>query len=424
MIKKKMSLLLAAVLVATGVGIAKPASAVEATKVLPAISYIAPQYTLATDNAPFTFALEAANYEGDVQYRIFVQKDGGTWTELTDGYSEAVNAKVPYIPEVAKNLAAGKYKASIWVKRADVDGVNKNSLGTYDTYFAKNFSIGTAASVSQRADLRDLGIKDTYNVGDKISLTGKEGYTYKLHIYDPSAATRKAGWTIDATYETAENTEDDFTFTKPGTYLVDVWGMTATPSDAVKKQGYDGWALKVVTVEEKQGIAVESSIKEAMFGSLLTVRSEFPGAVKYQAYKDGEVLTKATELGKEASVFPAMEAGEEIEVKLLDAAGKVVATTKLNIGETAYVAAPEVKEANATATVKEAMFGSLVTVTTDFEGAVKFQLVDANGEVLTKVTEIGKEASVFPAMKAGEKVKVNLLDAEGTVLATAETTLK
>ncbi|KEI12469.1 hypothetical protein Z959_04530 [Clostridium novyi B str. ATCC 27606] len=252
MIKRKMSVLLAAVVVASGVGMAKPAFAANTgAKQLPAVSYIAPQNTLATDKEPFSFALEAANYEGDVQYRIFIQKDGGKWTELTNGYSEAVNAKIPYIPQVKKNLEAGKYKASVWVKRAEVkEGNNKSKFGSYDTYYVKEFSIKTADAFKGRAELGDLGIKDTYKVGEKLTLKGHKGSQYKLHIYDPSAKTRKEGWIIDKTYETGEAT--NFTFTKPGKYLVDVWGMSTNPTDAVKAQGYGGWKLKVVTVEEGQ----------------------------------------------------------------------------------------------------------------------------------------------------------------------------
>lgn len=193
MIKRKMSVLLAAVVVASGVGMAKPAFAANTgAKQLPAVSYIAPQNTLATDKEPFSFALEAANYEGDVQYRIFIQKDGGKWTELTNGYSEAVNAKIPYIPQVKKNLEAGKYKASVWVKRAEVkEGNNKNKFGSYDTYYVKEFSIKTADAFKGRAELGDLGIKDTYKVGEKLTLKGHKGSQYKLHIYDPSAHQQK-----------------------------------------------------------------------------------------------------------------------------------------------------------------------------------------------------------------------------------------
>jgi len=303
-IKRKMSLLLSAVVVASGVGMATPAFAANAPKQLPAISYIAPEHTIATDNVPFTFALEAANYEGDVQYRIFVQKEGGKWTELTDGYTKPVNAKVPYIPQVKKNLSAGKYKASVWVKRAEVkEGTHKNAFGSYDTYYVKNFSIGTAKSLANRVDLNDLGIKDTYKVGEKVTLKSKDGYKYKLHIYDPSAKVRRDGWKIDTTYETGDATS--YTFTKPGKYLVDVWGMTDKSSAAAKSQGYDGWKLKVVTVEEKKQEDVKATIKIE------------DGTTKFNKYVEATLNVsdpenyKVTVCGKELK-FVARKNGEKV----------------------------------------------------------------------------------------------------------------
>lgn len=250
MIKRKMSLLLSAVVVASGVGMSTPAFAANAAKQVPAISYMAPDHTLATDKEPFSFAVEAKGYEGDVQYRIFIQKQGEKWTELTDGYSKPVSAKVPFIPKVNKNLKPGKYVASVWVKRAGQEGTHKNKFGSYDSYSVKNFSIQKSDYFKGRAKLDNLGIKDTYKVGEKVTIKGEAGSKYKLHVYNPAATNRKAGWIMDQTYETAENTS--YTFTKPGTYLIDVWGMSNKPSDAVKKLGYGGWTLKVVTVEENK----------------------------------------------------------------------------------------------------------------------------------------------------------------------------
>ena len=259
MIKRKMSLLLSAVVVASGVGMTTPAFAVNAAKQVPAISYLAPDHTLATDKEPFSFAVEAKGYEGDVQYRIFIQKEGQKWTELTDGYSKPVSAKVPFIPQVNKKLTPGKYVASVWVKRAGQEGVNKNKFGSYDSYSVKNFSIQKSDYFKGRAKLDNLGIKDTYKVGEKVTIKGEAGSKYKLHVYDPSATNRKAGWIMDNTYETADNTS--YTFTKPGTYLIDVWGMSDKPLEAVKNLGYGGWTLKVVTVEENKEEAVKATIK-------------------------------------------------------------------------------------------------------------------------------------------------------------------
>ncbi|MCY6959364.1 hypothetical protein [Clostridium brassicae] len=394
MIKRKMSLLLAAAIVATGVGMAKPAFADQAKTTLPAITYIAPQHTLATDNVPFTFALEAANYEGDVQYRIFVQKDGGAWTELTNGYTEAVNAKVPYIPSVAKNLEAGKYKASIWVKRAEVkEGANKNVTGSYDTYYVKNFSIGTAESLKERADLSGLGIKDTYKVGEKVTISGKEGYQYKLHIYDPSAPVRREGWTIDKTYETA--TDTSYTFTKPGKYLVDVWGMTSNPSEAIKTQGYDGWMLKVVTVEDKttEEVTAKVEIKDAFDQFNKTVVVTLEGTDHPENYK---VVSKVS--GKELKYYETSKTFKEVVASTLaEEAAKAENYTIVNT----KVDVPAVKDVKVTDAFDQ--FNKTVAVTLDTDKPENFKVV-------SKVS--GKELKYYETSKTFKEVVASTLAEE------------
>ena len=385
MIKRKMSLLLSAVVVASGVGMATPAFAANAPKQLPAISYIAPEHTIATDNVPFTFALEAANYEGDVQYRIFVQKDGGKWTELTDGYTEAVNAKVPYIPQIKKNLSAGKYKASVWVKRAEVkEGTHKNSLGSYDTYYVKNFSIGTAKSLENRVDLNDLGIKDTYKVGEKVTLKAKDGYKYKLHIYDPSAKVRRDGWKIDETYETGDATS--YTFTKPGKYLVDVWGMTNKSSDAAKAQGYDGWKLKVVTVEENKEEDVKAKLEEVSdgvtaFDRYVKVSLNVSDPENYKVTVNGTDL----EYFKEGKYFDGTVAVTETDsAKIKEQIEKGIKVTK--IGEKVEVPSYKVEEVSDGVT----SFDRYVKVTLDTKTPEKFEV-----EVCGTKLEYYKEGKFF-----------------------------
>lgn len=369
MIKKKMSLLLAAVLVASGVGMVKPAFAVDAkAKALPVVTYAAPEHTIATDDAPFTFAVQSAKYEGDVQYRIFVQKDGGKWFELTDGYSEAVSGKNPYIPKVTKNLEAGHYKASIWVKRAEVEeGVDKNVFGSCDTYCVKTFSIGTAESLKNRANLNDLGIKDTYKVGEKLTISGKEGYQYKLHMYDPSVPVRREGWYIDNTYEAAATT--DYTFTKPGTYLVDVWGLTPNPSEAVKRQGYDAWKLKVVTVEEgnkEVKSTVEVSEGVTPFDRYVKVTLDVADPANYEVTVAGQKLDFA-----EGKNFFDGIVNQTDEAKIKESV-KVV-----KIGEPVEVPTAKVEKVEAGVTP----FDRYVTVTLDTETPEKFE-VTVDGQKL------------------------------------------
>nr|WP_272507416.1 hypothetical protein [Clostridium aestuarii] len=215
----------------------KPAFAEVNTAKVPAVTYIAPNHTMVEAGDNFSFVLQA-NTEEEVQYRVWAQNiKTGKWFEITDGYSDAVKGTEPFIPTAVKNLEEGAYKASIWIKKA-------GSEAKYDSYAVKNFKVQKDGYFAERANMDELGLKDTYKAGEKIAITGSD--EYKLHIFNPSAATRKEGWMIDEDYETAEATS--YTFEKPGTYLVDVWGKKA---DSQNK--YDGWVLKVVTVTEGTG---------------------------------------------------------------------------------------------------------------------------------------------------------------------------
>lgn len=230
MVKKKISMLLAAVLVASGVAVAAPAKA--ETKV--AVTYAAPAQTMVETDNKMEFALQANTAEA-VEYRVWAQNvKTGKWVELTDGYQVSEVGTNPYIPATVKDLEEGAYKASIWVREA-------GSEAKFDSYTVRNFKVQKDGYFDTRANMDELGLKDTYKVGENIALTGAD--EYKLHIFDPSVPVRSEGWMLDDTYEGAEATS--YTFTKAGTYLVDVWGKKA---DSTNK--YDGWILKVVTVTE------------------------------------------------------------------------------------------------------------------------------------------------------------------------------
>ncbi len=279
MVKKKISMLLAAVLVASGVAVATPAKA--ETQV--AITYSAPAQTMVETNDKMEFVLQS-NTGDAVEYKVWAQNlETKEWVELTDGYQMSEVGTNPFQPETVKELPEGKYKASIWVRKV-------GSEAKYDSFLVKNFSVKAEGYFADRANMDALGLKDTYKVGESVTITGAD--EYKLHIFDPSVPVRAEGWTIDADYESAEDTADDYKFTKPGTYLVDVWGKKAGTTN---KQGYQGWTLKVVTVtEDEQGEVVPTVEVSAGLDSFsrtvkVTLNVEDPENYKV-TYTDGTEL--------------------------------------------------------------------------------------------------------------------------------------
>ena len=124
-IKKSLSLFIVALFVMVGILgtiTAKSASNV-AVVVFPTINNIVREHTplVAGDTEKFKVT---SNYEGQVQYKALLF-DGTVWSELSTAYGVAVDAKTPFVLPQTKQFKAGKYRLSVWVKRAGTVGSKK-----------------------------------------------------------------------------------------------------------------------------------------------------------------------------------------------------------------------------------------------------------------------------------------------------------
>jgi len=91
-----------------------------------------------------------------------------------------------------------------------------------------------------------------------------------------------------------------------------------------------GEAGKVVIEEkEMEEIAVEATVKALNFGGNITVTCENDKVATYRVFKDGEEVTYDAVAINEAAkdLYPLPKAGEEVVVKLYDAAGALIAET-------------------------------------------------------------------------------------------------
>ncbi|NRT35211.1 hypothetical protein BJV38_002202 [Clostridium beijerinckii] len=90
-----------------------------------------------------------SKYDGDysdygnydpVQYRVFIAKsENEDYTELTNGYSNAIPAYNEFTIEDNNALTEGKYKVMIFVKKSSSNGTDQNSYGAYDKIYNFNF---------------------------------------------------------------------------------------------------------------------------------------------------------------------------------------------------------------------------------------------------------------------------------------------
>lgn len=95
----------------------------------------------------------ASNISENVQYRLFIYKypnnvydatykySNVTYTELTNGYSNAVQGDIGYTLSKAEGLTEGKYKLMVFVRKADSEGSHKNKYTNYDNFYSTYFSV-------------------------------------------------------------------------------------------------------------------------------------------------------------------------------------------------------------------------------------------------------------------------------------------
>jgi hypothetical protein len=424
-IKKTLSIFMAALFVMAGV--LGNVTAKAAVTVLPEVTFIGVEHSPLVVGDTETFTV-TSKYEGLVQYRAFLYTEKtNKWAELTTGYTVAADAKTVVSLPKTSAFELGKYKLSVWVKKAGTTGIKTTALGSYDNYLVSNVNCVSRDDANRVyangvMDVKQEGLKVTINNSDFKGLTGIEGpYKLKLHYFNPTTST----WTKDAT---VYGDKIEYTFPKAGTYVLDVH-VNTLKSTTWAKGGYEAWKLKTITVTDNATVKVfNTTVAAATFGSNVNVTmtaegtKEFPTATQYQIFNGTSAISSPFALGTATTVFPAKVAGDKVNVKLMNAAGVEVKTIEVLLGQsgTITIAPPVVSVVSAT--VKTLTFGSAVDVTTNQVGAVKYQVLNGTAAI-SGVTALGTPAMVFPGKVAGDKVNVKLINAADAVISTTEVVL-
>ncbi|MGH4123092.1 MAG: hypothetical protein ACREV6_09210 [Clostridium sp.] len=448
-IKKSLSVFMAAIFVMAGVLGNVAVKAAQVT--VPVINYIGVEHSplVVGDTEKFTIT---STYTGDVQYRAFLYNEkANKWSELTEGYNQvAVSANTPYVlPETAK-FDAGKYKLSVWVKRAGETGIKSNKNGDFDSYL-----VSALNCVAKDNDNRVYANGEATYVVNGMNLTfnrveGMSGiagpYSYRLHIFDPTAVSAtNDGWTKRVT-EYTEN--PSYKFTKPGTYMVVVHANTAksttwknylaedkTVANQKSTYGtYEAWKTIKVEVKAEDTVKVfDTTVKAATFGAAVNVTmtadgvKNFATATQYQIFDGTSAISAMSNLGTATTVFPAKVSGDKVNVKLFDANTQEIKVIQVALGQSGTIEVAPIVPVDPTtvevkATVKAATFGASVNVTSTQKDAVKYQVFDGTNAI-SSIVELGKTTTVFPGKVVGEKITVKAFNAAGTIIGTNEATL-
>lgn len=80
----------------------------KAETVIPEITFVGIEHSPLVEGDSEDFYLVSKNYTGDVRYRVFLYTEAkGTYEDITNGYTEAVNPSVPYKVVPNKTFALG-----------------------------------------------------------------------------------------------------------------------------------------------------------------------------------------------------------------------------------------------------------------------------------------------------------------------------
>ncbi|MBU3097685.1 MULTISPECIES: hypothetical protein [Clostridium] len=425
-IKKILSMSLVALFVT--VGSLTNVTANAATVATPTINYAGIEHSPLVVGDTETFTVTAAKFSGDVQYRAFIGNEAGKWTELTTGYTAAVNSKTPYVLPASKALTLGKYKVSIWVKTAGKTGVKSNATGNFDSYYVAGLNCvskddNNRVYTNGAADVAVTGLTAKFNGISQIG--GIAGpYLYQLFAMDTATGTWLNG---PADYSATPS----MTFKTPGTYMLIAHVNTAKSTTWAKK-GYEGWKTVMVKVTNSSTTIFDTTIKAATFGAVgnVTMTADglkaFPKATQYQIVTGTSNLTAKSALGTATTVFPAKVAGDAVTVKLLDASNNEIKAIDVKLGQSGTIdVAPVVVvpgTATISATVKSATFGAVITATSSQAGATQYQ-VFSGASKLSTIANLGASTTLFPAKSVGDTVTIKLTNAAGTIVGTSDVVL-
>jgi beta-N-acetylglucosaminidase len=214
----------------------------------------------------------------EVQYKVFLYEENRKlWTELTSGYTEFMNAQVPYELSPEKVFNLGKYKLSIWVR-------GKGSSANYDNFYVAYLNCVNRDDNNRVYLNGDMQVeKQEYMLGENVEISGIENisgmqgpYKYKLHIYNAT----KNEWSMHIT----DYSEDKILWqpTEVGIYVIDIWTMSQNSTlwskvtEDSKAKAYEGWKLKVINVTKSNTSFTNynyslDNITDVQFGLKLSV---------------------------------------------------------------------------------------------------------------------------------------------------------
>ena len=267
---------------------------------------------------------------GPYLYRLHIYNPTtGVWTNRVTEYVEAPSYTFEKAGTYMVVAHAITKNSTLWKNYvAETDKSVKNQSKTYGTYEAwKTVMVEVKADASVKVfdtTVKAATFGATVNVTMTTEGTKQFASAAKYQIFDGAKAISAMTNLGTATTVFPAKVEGDKVSVK-------LFDASAKEVKAIEVAlGQSGTVTtKPVTPVDPSKVEVKATVKAATFGASVTVTSTQKDVVKYQVLDGTKAISAVTELGKTTTVFPGKAVGDKVSVKLLDAAGTVVATSEV-----------------------------------------------------------------------------------------------
>lgn len=327
-IKNTLLIFMATVFVMAGILGSVTAKAAVVAK-CPIINYVGIEHSPLVVGDTETLTVNSAKYEGLVQYRAFLF-DGKKWRELSTGYGAAVDSKTPFVLPTTPRMSLGKKSISVWVKKANTNGITKKG---YDSYYAVALNcVSNITSLrvytSQAANVNVSGLTVKFNgIAGIGGIT--EPYLYKLFAMN----TATGAWSNGASEYAAT---PSMTFKTAGTYMI--IAHVNRGNGILGFQGYK--TVKVTVTADATATVFYTTVKAISFLASVNVTmtadgiNNFPAATQYQIFDGSNKLSAITPLGTDTTIpVGKVGLGYVVSVQLLDADNNLIKTVNVVLGQ-------------------------------------------------------------------------------------------
>ncbi|GCD09754.1 hypothetical protein [Clostridium tagluense] len=256
----------------------------------------------------------------------------GVWTKRVTTYQESPSYTFTKPGTYMVVVHANTEKSTTWAKYLAQDKTDANQGSTYGTYEAWK-TIMVTVKAEDTVKVFDTTVKAaTFGAAVNVTMTtgGTKNFptATKYQVIDGTSAI--SAIVNLGTVTTAMSIPAKVAGDKVNIKLLDANAKEVKVIEVALGQSGTITVAPVVPVDPTTS-EIKATVKAGTFGALVTVTSTSKDAVKYQVFNGTSALSAIEVLGTATTVMsiPAKVAGDKVNVKLINAAGTVIATNEV-----------------------------------------------------------------------------------------------